>query len=281
VQEIGTTRDLFAVLGMPIIAGRTFTSDEVTNPDTQLALINQSLARRLWPGDSALDRRVGFRFGHDIEWFRVVGVVPDVHYEEVGEETDESRLSVYIPYGHDGSRGVGLLIRSTADPQTLANPARDALRRLNPGFPVYRLMPMAELRRFTTWEQRFIGDLMALFAAMALALACLGIYGLISYSVGRRSREIGVRLALGARPHDVIVMLIRESAKVGGAGLAIGLIFGVLIARGLTKAIYGVAIDPWLFVSMAVPLALALALATWWPARRAARMDPTIALRDE
>ena len=143
------------------------------------------------------------------------------------------------------------------------------------------MMPMTELRRFTTWEPRFIGDLMGLFAMMALALACLGIYGLISYSVGRRSREIGVRLALGARPHDVIAMLVRESVKVGGTGLVIGLIFGVLIARALTKTIYGVAMDPWLFVSMAVPLAAAIALATWWPARRAANMDPTIALRDE
>ena len=281
VQQVGITREFFDVIGMPIVSGRTFTSQEVETPETQVALINQSLAKRLWPADSPLDRRVGFRFDRGIEWFRIVGVVPDVHYEEVGEETDESRLTVYIPYGHDGSRGVGILVRSTGDPQTLVNPVRDALRRLNPGFPVFRLMPMTELRRFTTWEQRFIGNLMGLFAVMALALACLGIYGLISYSVGRRSREIGVRLALGARPRDVIAMLVRESAKVGGAGLAIGLIFGILIARGLTKAIYGVAVDPWLFITMAAPLAAAMALATWWPARRAARMDPTVALRDE
>ena len=140
---------------------------------------------------------------------------------------------------------------------------------------------MPDLRRFTTWEQEFFGRLMAWFAAAALLLACLGIYALISYSVGRRAREIGVRLALGARPGDVIRMLLRETAKVGGTGLLAGLALAVVIARMLAGSLYGVEVSPWLFASMAAPLSAALILATWLPARRAARVEPTVALRDE
>ena len=140
---------------------------------------------------------------------------------------------------------------------------------------------MAEVRQRTTWEQEFFGDLMAVFAAGALLLACLGIYALISYSVGRRSREIGVRLALGARPADVIRMLLQQTARVGGAGLAVGLILAIAVARALAGGLYGVGVNPWLFATMAVPLTVALLLATLVPARRAARVEPTIALRDE
>jgi ABC-type antimicrobial peptide transport system permease subunit len=140
---------------------------------------------------------------------------------------------------------------------------------------------MTEVRGRTTWEQEFFGEMMAGFAAVALLLACLGIYALIAYSVGRRSREIGVRLALGARPADVIRMLLQQTAQVGSAGLIVGLLLAVAVARALAGSLYGVSVNPWLFVSMAAPLTAALLLATWLPARRAARIEPTIALRDE
>jgi predicted permease len=281
VQSIAISADLFKVIGLPIVEGRTFTATETATRGADVAVINQALAQRLWPGGGALNRRVGFRNDTDISWFRVVGVVPDIHYEEIGEDTEQSRLNVYLPYANSGSRAMALLVRASGPPSALVEPTRQALQRLGAPFPVYRLMPMSELRKFTTWEQEFIGRLMGIFAAMALALACLGIYGLISYSVGRRSREIGVRLALGARPRDVVRMLLRESAKVGGGGLAGGLTMGILIARGLTRTLYGVQVDAWLFVSMALPLTLAIILATWWPARRAAQVEPTVALRDE
>ena len=158
---------------------------------------------------------------------------------------------------------------------------REALKRIGPTFPIFRLMPMRVLRHYTTWEQEFFGDLMAGFATAALLLACLGIYALISYSVGRRSREIGVRLALGARPADVVTMLLRDTVKVGGAGLIAGLLLALAIARALVGGLYGVRVDAWLFASMAAPLAAAVLLATWVPARRAARVEPTVALRDE
>jgi putative ABC transport system permease protein len=281
VQSIGISPALFETIGLPLVAGRTFTEQETGNPDANVALINQRLAQRLWPNSSPIDRRIGFRFGDEFQWLRVIGVAPDVHYEEIGEDTEQSRLNVYVPYAMDGSRSLAMLVRAHGSPDALIAPARDALRRIGPTFPIFRLMPMRELRRYTTWEQEFFGNLMALFAAFALLLACLGIYALISYSVGRRSREIGVRLALGARPADVIGMLLRESVKVGGTGLFLGLTLAMMIARTLVGTLYGVAVDAWLFASMAAPLALAILAATWLPARRAARVEPTIALRDE
>lgn len=281
VHAIGITPSLFATLGLPIVSGRTFTEQEAEAPGAGVAMLNQSLANRLWPGESAVDRRIGFRFGQDVTWRRVVGVVPDIHYEEIGEGTDASRLNVYVPYAEDGSRTMALLVSAAGTPGELVQPVREVLQSLSSSFPVYRLMPMTELRRFTTWEQEFFGRLMGLFAAAALLLACLGIYALISYSVGRRSREIGVRLALGARPADVVGMLLRESARIGGLGLAAGLTLAVMIARALTSTLYGVSADGWLFVSTAAPLAAAILIATWWPARRAARVELTSALRDE
>jgi putative ABC transport system permease protein len=281
VQSIGISPALFDAIDLPLIAGRPFTEQETETPDANVALINQRLARRLWPDTSPLDRRIGFRRGDDILWLRVVGVAPDVHYEEIGEDTEQSRLNVYVPYAMDGSRSMAMLVRAHGAPDPLVAPAREALQRIGPTFPIYRLMPMRELRRHTTWEQEFFGNLMAVFAAFAVLLACLGIYALISYSVGRRSREIGVRLALGARPADVIAMLLGETVKVGGTGLVVGLTLALMIARALVGSLYGVAVDAWLFASMAAPLALAILLATWLPARRAARVEPTTALREE
>jgi predicted permease len=281
VHAIGMTPAFFETIDLPIVTGRTFTERENEDPEAGVALINKRLADRLWPGASALDRRVGFKVGSEIQWLRVVGVAPDVHYEEIGEDTEQSRLNVYVPYATDGSRPMAMLVRADRTPDSLIAPVREALQRIGPTFPVYRLMPMRELRRYTTWEQEFFGDLMAGFAAFAMALACLGIYALISYSVSRRSREIGVRLALGARPSDVVRMLLRESARVGGAGMAAGVLLAAVIAQALVGSLYGVAVDAWLFVSMATPLALAIVAATWLPARRAARVEPTIALRDE
>ena len=281
VHAIGITPGLFDTIGLPIVAGRTFTEQETEDPEAGVGLINKRLADRLWPGASALDRRVGFRLGSETQWLRVVGVAPDVHYEEIGEDTEQSRLNVYVPYAMDGSRPMAMLVRADGTPDSLIAPVREALQRIGPTFPVYRLMPMRELRRYTTWEQEFFGDLMAGFAAFAMALACLGIYALISYSVSRRSREIGVRLALGARPADVVRMLLGESARVGGAGMVAGVLLAALIAQALVGSLYGVAVDAWLFVSMATPLVLAVLAATWLPARRAARVEPTAALRDE
>jgi len=281
VDAISIGPTLFDALGVPLIEGRTFTEQEAADPDANVAIINQRLASRLWPNAGGVDRRIGFRSGEAIRWLRVVGLAPDVHYQEVGNETEQSRLTVYVPYAMEGSRAMGILVRAEGAPESLVAPVRAVLQRSSATFAVGRLMPMRELLRLTTWQEQLYSSLMATFAFIALLLACLGIYALIAYSIGRRSREIGVRLALGARPADVVMMLLREIVRVGGTGLLAGLTLAVLIARALSRSLYGVRVDAWLFASMALPLAAAIFLATWLPARRAARVEPTIALRDE
>jgi putative ABC transport system permease protein len=281
VRSIAISPELFDAMGLALIEGRTFTSAEMQDPASEVAVINQELARRLWPGDSPLNRRLGFLTASSIRWLRVVGVAPNVHYEEVGEDTDQSRLNVYVPYARAGSRQMTMLVRAAAAPQSVITAMRDELGRLSPTFAVIGPTTMSEVRQRTTWEQEFFGELMAGFAAGALLLACLGIYALMSYTVGRRGREIGVRLALGARPGDVIGMLLRESVGIAGIGLGVGLIVSVGVARALASGLYGVTVSPGLFASMAAPLAAVLFVATWLPARRAARVDPTTALRNE
>jgi predicted permease len=281
IQTIGVTSGFFDVLDLHVVDGRSFSFAEALDPQADVALVNNALAERLWPGERAVDRRVGFRGERQITWFRVVGVVPDIHYEEVGEATEQSRLNVYLPYSREASRSVGLIARSTVPPATLVAPARDALTNLSATFPVFRLMTMAELRRFTTWEQRFFGVVMGVFAGVSLLLACLGLYALIAYSTGRRAREIGVRLALGARPHDVVTMLIGESSRVALVGALAGIGLGAGVGRALGGVVYSVELDGWMVLTMLAPLLATLLLATWLPARRAAHVQPTAALRDE
>jgi putative ABC transport system permease protein len=276
---IGPT--LFDAIGVTLLEGRPFTETEAENPDADVAILNERLARRLWPGSSVIDRRIGFRSDQGVRWLRVIGLAPDVHFREFGRATDQSRLTVHIPYAMEGSRSMAMIVRAESTAESLVAPIRDVLQNAGPAFAVSRLLPMQELRRRTTREEQVFGNLMAAFAATALLLACLGIYALISYSVSRRSHEIGVRLVLGARPVDVIHMLLRETAKVGGVGLLAGLTLAVIIARGLVGSLYGVTVDAWLFLLMMAPLAVAILAATWVPARRAARVEPTVALRDE
>jgi predicted permease len=268
IQTIGISPGFFDALGIGLAEGRPFTGAEMLNEDAGVALVNRALAGRLWPGQSPIDRRIGLRRGADVDWLRIVGVAPDVHFEEVGEETDQSRLSVYVPYSRNGSRSVALLVRTGGDPRALLLPLQDAARRLSAGFPVFRLMTMAELRRVTNWEQRFFGMLMGGFAATALLLACLGVYTLVAYSVGRRSREIAVRLALGARPWDVTRMFLVESARVAALGAGLGVPLALALSRGLSGILYGVHADSALLLSMLAPLVVVLLVATWLPAHR-------------
>ena len=281
VESVSIGPTLFDTLDLPLIEGRAFSEQEVEDPSADVAIINRRLASRLWPQESAVDRRIGFTSGQEIRWLRVVGVAPDIHFREIGSATEQSRLTVYVPYALEGSRSMALLARAHGAPDSIITPVRSALSRAGSTFAVGRVLPMTELRRLTIWQEQLYGSLMTAFALVALLLACLGIYAVVAYSVGRRSREIGVRLALGARPADVIEMLLRETIAIGGAGLLAGLILAVMIGRALSSALYGVSVNAWLFASMAAPLAIALLVATWLPARRAASVEPTIALRDE
>jgi predicted permease len=281
-QVITTTPDLMSVLGLRMVQGRTFTTTESADAHSTVTVINQRLAQRLWPDGSTIGRRVGFTRGGDIEWLRVVGVAPDLVYEELGEQTDQSRLNLYVPYARTAPRTVAILLRANGDPSAAALPARDALRRLHAGLPVYDIRTMKQVRQVTTFEQEFFGTMMGLFAAAALLLACLGIYALLAYAARRRTHEIGVRLALGANPRDVVSLFVGQASRIGAIGLVLGLALALAVAQTLNGTLFAVnAFDPVLFAGTGAGLFAVVLLAAYLPARRASRVDPVVALRVE
>ena len=281
-STIGVTPAVFEALGLRLPEGRTFTGAEASDPDARVTVVNARLAARLWPGESAVDRRVGVRSSTGVVWFRVIGVAPDVQYEEVGEETQASVLNMYVPYALNGSRTMAFIVQAHSSPALLIQPVRDALRQLHAGLPLYEVMPMTERRRFTTWEQRFFGQMMGTFAAIALLLACVGVYALLSYAARRRTQEIGVRLALGASPNDVIWLFVRQGSVIAASGLLLGIGLAAGFARALSGTLWGVdVLDIRLFAGMGAALSAVVLAASYWPARQASRTDPVTALRTD
>ncbi|HXG89441.1 MAG TPA: ABC transporter permease [Vicinamibacterales bacterium] len=277
---ITASPDLLSALGLQMLHGRPFTAAESADPEATVTVLNQALATRLWPDGSAVGRRIGFPGTHGVLWMRVVGIAPDLLYEEIGEQTDQSRLNLYVPYARSAPRTMAILLRAQGDPSLLALPARDALRRVHAGLPVYDIRTMREVRRLTSFEQEFFGTMMGAFAATALLLACLGIYALLAYAARRRTYEIGVRLALGANPQDVVALFVGQAGRIGLIGSAVGLALAFAVARTLSGTLFAVdAFDPALFVGTTLALLFVVLLAAYVPARRASRVDPVVALR--
>lgn len=286
--RITASPGLFETLGAPLLEGRTFTPEEHRSPVADVAIVNRALARRFWP-EGALGQRLalvdggGPRDDQPVSWLRVVGIAPDLQYEEFGEETAASRLQVFRPYASSPARSLALIVRAkTGSPRAQADAIRRVFREIDPGLAQWDVRTMDEVRAFTTWEQRFFGHLMGAFAGQALLLACLGVYGVLAYAVNRRVHEIGVRLALGARPLDVVRLVVRRGLQLGIVGTGLGLLLSLAVGRALEGVLYGVA--PYDALALAATAAVLLAVvlaASLLPARRAATVDPIAALRSE
>jgi len=280
-RQVGVSPELFDTLGLQV-EGRTFTPDEFANPTSDVVIVSRALANRLWSGASPLDRRLPILDGNRVSPLRVVGVVPDVVYEEFGEETEQSRLVAYVPYARAGWRTMAVMVRTAGPPEPAIAAVRRVLRERFAGFATYDLRTMEQVRTYTTWEQRVFSDVMAAFAMVAVALAWIGVYGLVAYSVARRTREIGVRMALGASRSAVLRMMLRESAVLAAGGLVAGIAVAAAAGRLLRGLLYGVDPgDPQLLALAVLVMLTAVGLAAWWPARRAARIQPMQALRVE
>jgi putative ABC transport system permease protein len=244
-------------------------------------VVNRRLAQRFWPGESALERRLRVAGADGVDTYRVIGVAPDLVYEELGEETDQSRLIVYVPYARAGWRTMALMVRAERKPASVIAPMRTAVREIDPFLAPYDVLTMTRRRVVTMWGERFLARTFAAFGVAALLLACIGIYGLTAYTAAERRRELGIRLAIGARPADIVNLLVRRGALLAVIGCGIGLPFSIAASYALAGLLFGIA--PWDAIAWIVaPVALAAAvfLSSVLPAHRASRLDPARALQD-
>jgi len=271
------TPGYFAAAGTSLRAGRTFAAEE----PAPVAVISESLGRRLWPGDppAAIVGRQ-FRQG-DVTGplIPVAGVVADTH---PGGLDREPVPAVYRPYKQWASGPMTLVVRTAQEPGTLAPAVRSEIRKLDPNLPIPAIRTMKEIVSSTVSQRRFQMTLTSLFGLLALVLGAVGVYGVVSYAVACRTRDIGLRMALGALRADVMRWVFTSGMRPVVIGLAAGLAGTVAVAKALGGVLFGVApADPLSLGSVVLVLLFASSLACYLPARRAAGLDPIIALRHE
>jgi putative ABC transport system permease protein len=266
----------FDAMGVRLIKGRTFTERDDANAPSAF-IINETLARRYWPGDEPLGKRI--RYNSNDPWGEVVGVVEDVKYDGLHVEAGPH---LYEPYYQNPWSGLAIALRSQTDQATLLSAVREHLRALDPDLPVSRVRTMDAVLAQSLTTRRLVTNLFGLFGVSALVLVAVGLYGLLAYSVTQRTREIGVRMALGARRGDVLGLVIGQGMKLALAGVALGVAASVAAARMMETLLFGVsATDPVTFMCVSLLLVGVALVACWVPARRAVRVDPVVALRYE
>jgi predicted permease len=267
----------FEGMKIPLIAGRYFNeTDTRTNP--RAIIVDQHMAEQLWPGEDAVGKRIrtgGIDANSNAPWLTVVGVVGNVKQDTLDSD---SRIAFYYPHSQVTSRALTVVMRGSSDTAAL----RRELSALDPDLPIYKVRTMSARVDESLARRRFSMLLLTLFAALALGLAAIGVYGVMSFLVGQSTREFGIRIALGAAPVEILRMVLRQGMMVS----AIGIVAGTLGALGLTRfmqsLLFGVShTDAATFAGIVLLLSLIALLACYIPARRAARVDPVISLRND
>ncbi len=270
--------DYFKTLGMRLVAGRLFNrSDSGTTMD--VAVVNESFARRFWPGESAIGKRLKQGWPEwQTPWREVIGVVNDVKFEGVANDTP---LQAYLPLTQESTGSLALVARTTGDAERFIRPLEQVIQSFDRDVPVYGVRTMRQWLDNAVARERISMVILAVFAVVALVLAGVGLYGVVSHGVTERTHEIGVRLALGADPSDVIRMFVGQGLMVAGCGVAIGLVGALGLSRFIQTLLFQVtATDP-LTLGVVVSTLLAVTFgACYIPARRATRVDPTVVLRN-
>jgi putative ABC transport system permease protein len=269
----------FKAMGMHLLKGRALTERDTASAPA-VAVINETFARR-FPGGDALGRRLRLGAGRASQnpWMEIVGIVADVRHQALDQVPREE---MYLPYAQRPRGEMMIVLNARGDAETLSGALRSEVRSVDPDQPIASIQPMETIVGFSLAPRRASLTLLGAFAGIAMLLAAIGLYGLIAYSVTQRTQEIGVRMALGARARDVLVMVLCQGLSLAAAGVAAGLLAALLLSRLMTGLLYGVgAADPWTFVVVPLVLALVAVLASVLPARRAARVDPMAALRSE
>lgn len=269
----GVSVDYFRTLGMPLVRGREFTADDAKNKNVMI--VNEAMTKKFWPGRDALGQRVFT--GHGSEAVEIVGIVGDVKGAGLDAKAKPEMYTLLRGFWY-----AFLVLRTSGEPAKTAAMVREEVAALDRGVPVYQIATMDELLSRSVAPRRFELFLLAVFAALALGLAAVGIYGVLAFSVSRRTQEIGVRLALGAHPGDVLRLIVGQGMKLVFAGIALGVAGAAVLTRLMASLLYGVrATDPTTFAAVALLLTVVALAACYVPARRAMRVDPTAALRME
>jgi predicted permease len=273
------TPGYFETMKIPLVRGRFFEQRDVES-GPGVAIIDEELARKYWPNEDPLGKRITFEGTRENPRFReIVGIVG--HVKHRGLE-GESRVQYYLPHGQRAQAGMFLAIRTAGNPADFTGAVRGVLRNLDQDLPVFRVNTMEQVVADSMTMRRFMLSLLGVFAAIALILASVGLYGVLSYAVTQRSHEIGIRMALGARGADVLALVVKQGMRLTGIGIGIGLLGAFALTRLMKTLLFGIgAADPLTYGAIAGMLALVALLACWLPARRATRVDPMIALRYE
>ena len=274
----GVSGHWFETLGAPLVAGRVFNESEIGGLN-EVAIVNQTMANQYWPTGNALGSR--FRLTNDPDRsFEVIGIAPNVRVTQL-DNTGALPPMAYLPYRfHPHSRNNALMVRVRDGNAAAAFAAvRQAIREADPAIPVFEVRPMEKVRQLSFWQYKLFSQMFGAFGIIALVLAAIGVYGVISYGVSQRTQEIGVRVALGARNGTVVAMVLREAMVLAGLGVAVGLVGALGITRVIASFLTVSATDPVSFGGVALFLTVVALIASYVPARRAMQVDPLVALR--
>jgi predicted permease len=275
VRYDGVSGDYFQALGIPLLRGRTLSRTDNSTNARPVVVCNESVVKKVFPGEDPLGKFV--RFGGDTQ-YEIVGVVADVKQTRLDDDREDR---IYVPHVVLGGNG-SLIVRTRVAPASLAEPTRKAILEVDADQPVANVRTLEQDIGRSVAARRHTLSLLGLFAALALGLAALGLYGVLAHAVALRRNEIGIRMALGAQRADVLRLVLRKGLGLTLLGLAIGFAGALALTRVVRSQLYEVGpTDPVTFVTVALLLVLVALLACWLPARRAAKVDPMEALRHE
>jgi len=276
-EIIRISPDYFKVIQCPLVRGRVFSEGDEAGKE-MVVIVDETTAHRYWPDRDAIGRRLKVGQNPNLPWMTVVGIMKDIKHDGLDKDAiPHIYTSVYQQKGNN----LSVVLRTDLPPAQLESQIRDQIHAVDPELPVFSVKSMNEVLEASLAPRRFSAELVALFGALALLLASIGIYGLLAYMVGQRSHEIGIRMALGARQDHILKLILRQGIFLAGAGVSAGLVVAVATAPLIATLLYGVhPIDPVVFLSVALILLMVSFLASFVPAYRATKVDPIVALRE-
>ena len=279
VDQRVAAADYFKAMEIPLKQGRLFTAED-TRTTPRVALVDERMAQTLWPAGDALGKRLrtgGIDAGPDVPWITIVGVVGSIKQDSLDAD---SRIAVYFPQTQLTPRGITIVARTAGDPSAAAPAVRREIHAMDPNLPVFNVRTMTSRVDESLARRRFAMLLLSIFAVVAAGLAAVGIYGVIAFLVANGAKEVGIRMALGATPRGIGILVLRHGLVIAAIGLGLGVAGAFVVTRVMRSLLFGVgATDPMTYVAVAVFVAATALAASYIPARRAARLDPMQTLR--